>query len=198
MNGFSKRVILYVIGIFILSLGISMIVSAGLGAAPWDLLSVAVGGRLSLSVGTSAIVIQIVVLFITKLIFKEKLEILSVIPVVIQGMFMNIMLVWLETVTMKPYVLLVLGSLISAIGVSIYAFQGLSSNPVDNFTLAIHRNLKLTLGKSKVVSDLLPLVIIVLLGVIPHYTTILVYLLVPFFLEIVTLTGITKSLRYEE
>lgn len=192
-----KRGVYYVLGIFILSVGVSLVVSASLGAGPWDLLSVTLGNRFSISVGTCLTIIQVTLLVLTMIIFKERLEILSVIPAVLQGLFMNVLLVIFARFTINPFILITVGSFVTAVGLSIYAFQGLSANPIDNFTMAIHRNSKMSVSKAKVISDLVPLVIVVIFGSIPHFTTIIVYLLVPFFLEIIIKSGITNTFKQE-
>lgn len=192
-----RNVLLYLIGLLILSIGVSMIVSANLGAAPWDLLSVTLSNKFQLTIGVWAIIVQLVMLIITKIIFKGPLEVLSVIPAIIQGVFMDLFTPIIKGLAVSPYALLILGCFVSAIGISIYAFQGMSSNPIDNFTVSIHKNSNTSLGKAKVISDFLPLIIIMLLGTIPHFTTIVVYFLVPFFLDLISKVKLQVGKKYQ-
>lgn len=191
-----KEGFLYLLGILILAFGITLMVNANLGSAPWDLLSITISKETHLKVGTSSIVIQVVVLILTKIIFKTRLQIFSLVPAVLQGIFINYFLPITKNSVISPYVLLIGGCFISAIGISIYPFQGFSSNPIDNFTLEIHRCTKANLAKAKIISDVIPLMIVIILGSVPHFTTIIVYLMVPFFLNIIIrLKKILKEIK---
>ena len=181
-----KRLFWYFTGLMILSLGVTMIVSANLGASPWDLFTVALSSKTGITLGTAVVLIQATMIIVSKFLFKKPLNLFSIIPAFIQALFMDLLIVFnFNKLGLSPYMMLIVGSLLIAIALSIYPYQGYSANAVDDFTLNLNRIKKVRLGLAKIITDLIPLVIIFVMGVIPHWSSILVYFLVPLFVELV-------------
>lgn len=181
-----KRLFWYLMGLMILSLGVTIIVSANLGASPWDLFTVALSATSKLTLGVCVVLIQAAMILVSKFLFKKPLNLYSIIPAFIQGLFMDFLIIFdFNRLGINPYLMLVFGSLLIAIALSIYPYQGYSANAVDDFTLNLNRIKNVRLGLAKIITDLIPLIIIFLMGVFPHLSSILVYFLVPFFVEMV-------------
>lgn len=179
----NKHIVLYIIGIAILALGIRVIVDSDLGAAPWDLLTIGLFKKTGISIGSWQIVNNLLMIIATKVIFKKKWNFVCLIPGVLQGLLIDFYAPFIKTEYMDPYVALIFGCLLSAIGLTIYMNQGLSANAIDNFTFMIHSEKQVRMGTSKIISDSIPFIVIILLSIRIQIATILVYILVPVFMQ---------------
>lgn len=183
----NKQVAYYVFGISILSLGIRFIVDSNLGAAPWDLLSYGLYSKIGISIGLWQIINNILMIITTKLIFKKKWNFICLIPGILQGMFIDAFAQFIHVGSYNPYVVLIVGCILSAIGLTIYMNQGLSANAIDNFTYMLHSEKGIKMGISKIICDSIPFTIVLILSINIQIATLLVYVLVPLFMQMLQL-----------
>ncbi|MFC4139403.1 MULTISPECIES: YitT family protein [unclassified Microbacterium] len=59
-----RRILQLVVGVFLFGLGISFMIRAGIGAAPWDVLAQGIALRVPLSFGTVSVILSLLVLLL--------------------------------------------------------------------------------------------------------------------------------------
>lgn len=176
------RFLLYLIGLLILSFGISLVIKSGLGASPWDLLAIVLSDKTNIKIGSWSIVNQVLILLATSVIFCTKIKFSVIIPALIQGILMNLILSRINNLKVNPLILLLLGCALMALGLVIYTNQSFSANAIDNFTVTLRNEKKVSFGISKVITDLIPIILVMILGHRPTMFTILIYAIVPLFI----------------
>ncbi|MFC7062109.1 YczE/YyaS/YitT family protein [Halobacillus seohaensis] len=149
----------YLLGMVINFLGVTLIINATLGAGFWTAFFIGVSDILGLTVGIWYGVFQFIIIFINAKLMKQRPEIRAIIPLVLESIILDF---WLEVVFANidlstiPFVFqvttLLAGVAIVGLGVAIYILPQFPRAPVDQLFLAIsHRfNLSLQLGQTLV------------------------------------------------
>lgn len=119
---------------------------------------------------------------VTSLTFNKKINFFVIVPAFIQGSLMNLILPRLNNLSINPTLLLLLGGALMALGLIIYTNQSFSANAIDNFTVILREESELSFGISKIITDLIPVVLIFILGRRPTMFTVLIYGIVPLFI----------------
>lgn len=136
-----KRFTLFTVGLFIMSLGISLMIVADFGAAPWDVLHVGLYYQFGLTIGTWSIIAGFVILGTAGLIMKEWPQFGAYLNMVLVGIFID-MIMMIPMLT-EPgswagkLLMFMVGMIIYAYGMGIYLAAQLGSGPRDSFMLAI-------------------------------------------------------------
>ncbi|REB06480.1 hypothetical protein DVB69_12295 [Sporosarcina sp. BI001-red] len=163
MKIITKRLTLYIIGLFLLSLGVSLSIQASLGVSPVSSLAYAISLSFGLSIGITTILANI--LFITvQVILSKRINLrefaVQLIIVFLFGFFMDgtLFLVQLfpapENLLIR-FVLLGISFFIIAIGVLAYFTAKLPVMPYDALTYVVSNRFKMKFSKAKITSDLL-------------------------------------------
>ena len=164
-----KRIICFITGMGFISLGIALTYKAQkLGTGAFDALNMGLSDTFGLTPGTWVIISGIIILIINTFLDKQFPKILSAIPVLIIGQFMNFWMVVLRDFNPKNYPLLIafllLGLVTIAFGAAMYILPAFSPSPIDLITLTIMNKLKWTFGKTKTVVELIALVLALFFG----------------------------------
>ncbi|MCM3671340.1 DUF6198 family protein [Mesobacillus maritimus] len=163
MNVNAKRLILYVVGLFCLSLGVSLSIQAGLGVSPVSSLAYAISLTGGLSIGLTTILANVLFIVIQILLNKRfEFQDFSVQLVVsfLFGFFMDatLFLVQLfpapETMIVRS-LFLVVSLFVVAFGLLGYFTAKLPLMPYDALTYVISEKFKLKFSKAKINSDLI-------------------------------------------
>ena len=158
-----KRLIIYVIGLFFLSLGVSFSIFAGLGVSPVSSLAYAFSLSSGVSVGIMTVVANILFIVIQILLNKKndvKEYTIQLISSILFGSFMDLT-VWIvsylpETTNLITRFGYVIASLfIVSIGLLFYFTAKFPLMPYDALTYAISSRFKFKFSKAKISSDLL-------------------------------------------
>lgn len=158
-----KRLSLYVIGLFFLSLGVSFSIQAALGVSPVSSLAYALALTSGLSVGMMTIAANILFIIMQVILSKRfdlKESVVQLIITFLFGFFMDatLFLVQLlptpETLVMR-WVFLVLSLFIVAIGLLGYFTAKFPLMPYDALTYVISEKFNMQFSKAKITSDLL-------------------------------------------
>ncbi|UCZ52976.1 membrane protein [Bacillus shivajii] len=153
MKNLSIRTGLYILGLLILSFGISMMVIADLGAGPWDALFVGLSIQIGLTVGTWIFIVGFLLILLNAYLMKQRPDITALITMFILGLFIDF---WLLVVFpemaiasfMLRVVMVLVGITFMGLGIAVYLPADLAKNPIDSLMLAVqHRT-----GKSMKVS----------------------------------------------
>ncbi|PGN52059.1 hypothetical protein CN966_25975 [Bacillus cereus] len=158
-----KRIILYVLGLFFMSIGISMSIQAGFGVSPVSSLAYASTLTIGLSVGVTMALANVFYIII-QVILSKRMELNEFVSQFIIsflfGFFMDatLFLVQLfpapETLLARS-VYLIISLFVIAVGLMSYTTAKLPLMPYDALTYAISEKFNLKFGKAKILSDLI-------------------------------------------
>jgi uncharacterized membrane protein YczE len=130
-----------VFGLILFGLGAAMMVLAGLGLSPWEVMAQGISFKTGIPIGTVGILIGIVVLFMW-IPLREKLGIGTILNVFIIGIVIDLTL-WLAPESVESLVvqwlLLLAGILLVGIGSGFYIGAGLGPGPRDGLMTGIAR-----------------------------------------------------------
>lgn len=161
--------VFYLVGLLLLSLGISLMILADLGAGPWDAMYVGLSERIGLTVGSWVFIVGILLIFINSLLLKATPDYLAVITILLIGSFIDF---WLLAVFAQSHsidiwiriIMLTIGILLIAIGISCYLQSKLARNPVDNLMMAIRLRTGKSIAFTKTTMELIVFVLAFLAG----------------------------------
>lgn len=169
MKNRSIIAVFYLVGLTFLSLGISLIILADLGAGAWDAMYVGLNEHFGLSVGTWIFIVGIVLIFVNALLLKERIDVSAVIPVVTVGFLIDFWLLFIFADFQVPILALQLAMLVGgvaiiAVGIACYLQSKIARNPMDTLMIAIQTLTGKSMAVSKTIMELGVLIIAFLLG----------------------------------
>ncbi|WP_423241377.1 YczE/YyaS/YitT family protein [Oceanobacillus zhaokaii] len=156
-------------GLLIFSFGITMTINVQhLGLHPWDVLNVSFFERVGLSIGSWNIIISVVLIVISWLLDKSYIKLGTFFNAILVGAFVDFYM-WLDFLpvpsnTWVDVVLMIIGIVIMGFGGGIYNAAGVGSGPRDGFMLSISDKLGAPIGRVRIISESLVLVIGLILG----------------------------------
>lgn len=163
LNVTMKQIVLYILGLFLLTLGVSFSIQANLGVSPVSSLAYAFSLTSGLSIGITTVlanVIFIVVQLILNKSFNMKEYAIQLIISFLFGLFMDATLLLVEllpapqTIITKSIYLFISLFIVSA-GLLGYFTAKLPLMPYDALTYVISERFKLKFGRAKITSDLI-------------------------------------------
>ncbi len=156
----AKRYIIFLIGLFINSLGVSLITKANLGTSPISSIPYVLSLNFPFTLGNFTIIFSILLILLQLLILRKnfKAEHLLQIPVsILFGYFIDFTMVLLAFVNPQSYVVKVIdlltGCLILGFGVYIEVLANVVMLPRESFVRAITQTWNLEFGTIKVIFD---------------------------------------------
>lgn len=186
MKNIIIKAFFYIMGLVIISLGITLTIKSDLGAGAWDAVNVGLTETVGLTVGTWVIIIGAVLILTNALIAKEKPDLFAVITILVIGQFIDFWMLsifdsfgvgqfWLQ------FTVLIGGIAIIAVGVSLYLQPKFSLNPIDGFMVALQKRFGFSLTTAKTLTEAFALILaLVLGGPIGIGTVIILFLIGPF------------------
>ncbi|WP_432352503.1 YczE/YyaS/YitT family protein [Sporosarcina sp. A2] len=163
MKIITKRLTLYVVGLFLLSLGVSFSIQASLGVSPVSSLAYAFSLTSGLSIGITTILANILFI-IVQVLLNKRIELrefaVQLVIVFLFGLFMDATLVIVqllpapETLIGKLIFLVISFYIISA-GLLAYFTAKLPLMPYDALTYVISDRFNMKFSNAKITSDLL-------------------------------------------
>ncbi len=164
-----KRYISFILGILILTLGVALTIKADIGIGAWDSVNVALYTTYGLSVGTFAVIISLIMVVLSGLLRSGKFNFYTLITAFLLGVFTDF---WLRIVNsikvMDSFAIkscyFILGMILLAFGIALYIQPNLAPNPLDDFMIALRDKLGIKISISKLLVDVLGLIIGLLLN----------------------------------
>ncbi|WP_114853898.1 YitT family protein [Brachybacterium sp. YJGR34] len=149
------RLITLALGLTGFGVGIGLILRAALGAAPWDVLSVALSDRTGLSVGTLTVLTSVVVL-LAWIPLRQQPGIGTIANALWVGVALDITLFLVPPADSLPLalVLLVGGLALNAVSDAVYLGAQLGPGPRDGLMTGIHHRWGLRIGPVRAVIEL--------------------------------------------
>ncbi|WP_372442113.1 YczE/YyaS/YitT family protein [Metabacillus bambusae] len=143
MNRSSKaKYALYVLGILILTLGISFTIQSELGTSPFDALLVGLSINVGLTVGSWEIIIALILICCNSLLKRQRPEVLGLLTAFITGICIDMWLFLLHNLITPELwfgklVCFGIGLNVIGLGTAIYLHTNFAPIPIDRLTLII-------------------------------------------------------------
>lgn len=174
MNSITKRVIIYIVGLFLLALGVTFSILAGIGVSPVSSLPYALSLILPISVGVGTILANVLFITIQTMLTKTfpwKDIIIQCLVAFIFGFFIDFTLWLLKGLPSADSILLIiiymaLSLIIIGIALLFYLTAKLPMMPYDTLTYTISMKWKIPFGKAKITSDMINVVISIILSLL--------------------------------
>lgn len=167
-----KRYLVFLIGLFINSLGVSLITKAALGTSPISSIPYVLSLNFPFTLGQFTIFFSLLLIVLQLLILRKnfKLEHLLQIPIsVLFGYFIDLTMVMLFFVNPQSYlsslIYLLVGCVILGFGVYTEVFANVAMLPGESFVRAVSSTWKTEFGSTKVAFDVSLTVIAAILSV---------------------------------
>lgn len=178
-----KKYIIFLLGISILTLGVSMTVKSDIGAGSYDSINFAIADMLNIKVSLAISITSFMVLIIAAFIRKEAPRITTFITSVIMGLFTDIWvkivdLIQVNTILNKGLVFII-GMVLVCFGIALYMIPKLPTNPTDDLMIALTEK-KISIKRAKMTIDIICIVLaLILKGPIGIGTIVLTFLVGP-------------------
>ncbi|WP_042203630.1 YczE/YyaS/YitT family protein [Paenibacillus camerounensis] len=135
---------LFIGGLLILTLGISLTIQSGLGASPFDATLVGLSGNVGLTVGSWEILIAVLLLICNSFLSRTKPEVLGLATAFVTGLGIDMWLYMLNgRIEPEPLggrvVCFVLGLIVTGLGTAIYLHAKFAPSPLDRLTLLLQK-----------------------------------------------------------
>lgn len=169
-----KRLILYIGGLFFLTLGVSLSIQSGLGVSPVSSLAYALVLTSGLSIGVTTILANILFI-IVQVILNKRIDlkdfILQLIISFVFGFFMDATLFLVQLLPAPEslvirFMYLVISLFVVSAGLVGYFTAKLPLMPYDALTYIISERFNLKFSKAKITSDLLNVIVAAVLGLV--------------------------------
>ena len=171
-----KCYLIFFIGLFVNSLGVSLITKANLGTSPISSIPYVLSLNFSFTLGNFTIFFSIFLIFLQLCILRKnfKLEHLLQIPIsILFGYFIDFTMVLLKSVNPETYVMkfvyLLIGCLILGFGVYLEVLANVAMLPGESFVRAIVKTWNREFGSTKVMFDVSMAVIAAVLSFVFAY-----------------------------
>lgn len=157
---------IFIIGLIIMSLGISLTILAGLGSAPWDVLHIGLTEQLGLTVGTWTIIMGFLLLVAATILTKEKPKLGAYLNMLLVGLFVDFFLFVLPQpdVLLVQALMLTAGILVMGFGIGVYISPQCGAGPRDSLMLAVSERTRFTVAQVRVTMEVIVLFFGWLLG----------------------------------
>lgn len=174
MNKVISKCIISVLSVIIVGIGASLALKAAVGVGAWDALSQSISGVISIKVGTISMVMNVSCVLIQLLLLKKEFKIIhsaQIVVAVLLGSVVNFMLYNVfAMITINNYfiniILLLIGVLLCAIGVSLIMALDFISFPLEALCMVISKRFNMKFGSLRQFVDIISIVIALALAFI--------------------------------
>lgn len=152
-----RRIGFFLLGIFWLTLGISLIAKAQLGTGAYDAINFAIAQTLNVSLTIALLVSASVAFTLASLIRKRFANPLTFVTAFLLGFGLDLWAIALNAIQLELFAIRLLsfsvGIVFVCIGVVLYLLPQLPANPLDDLTVAVSDRLGIKLGSAKLGVD---------------------------------------------
>ncbi|GGF97481.1 YczE/YyaS/YitT family protein [Paenibacillus abyssi] len=179
--------VFFMVGVFIISVGSSLMIQAELGLPPWDVLHMGLTGTYGLTFGIWSQIMGLLLIALTMLITRKRPGIGTVLNMFFLGFWIDRIMEWdiIPQFYSFPLSLVefMLGVMLTGFGIGMYLASGLGAGPRDGFTLACVQLFRARFGIVRTVTELVVLGGGTLLGGPVFIGTVLFSLTIGFFCD---------------
>lgn len=154
-----QKLIFYISGLFILTLGIALTIQSTLGTSPFDALLVGLFRTIGLTIGSWEIVVGLIMVLFNAIVQRERPEYLALLTSFITGIGIDfwvfVLRGWVTPDTLVGQsITLVIGMIISGIGIATYLQSNFAPIPMDRMMLVIKKLTGLNVAYSRTVINI--------------------------------------------
>lgn len=136
------KFVFYVIGIFVLTLGIALTIQSDLGTSPFDALLVGLSVNVGLTVGSWEMILALMLICCNALLSKQRPEISGLLTAIITGFGIDLWLFLLQgwsgsELGPGKWVCFAFGLIVIGLGTAAYLHTNFAPIPVDRLTLIV-------------------------------------------------------------
>lgn len=136
------KYVFYVLGILVLTLGISLTIQSDLGTSPFDALLVGLSINMGLTVGSWEIIIAFILICCNSYLKRQRLEVLGLITALITGFGIDMWLFLLHHLITPEFwyskvVCFGIGLVFIGLGTATYLHTNFAPIPIDRLTLIL-------------------------------------------------------------
>ncbi|HFQ5702434.1 TPA: YitT family protein [Listeria monocytogenes] len=136
------KYVFYVLGILILTLGISFTIQSDLGTSPFDALLVGLSKNVGLTVGYWEIIIALILIFCNAFLKRNRPEVIGLLTAFITGIGIDMWLFLLHNLIApelwySKVICFGIGLVVIGLGTATYLHTNFAPTPVDRLTLII-------------------------------------------------------------
>lgn len=161
------RGVFYLIGLYVLSFGIDLMIVANVGTSAWDALNVGLNRQFDITVGRAAQLVGVVLIFIIAIMRKRRPELFPLLTMLVLGSLIDFNLSWLTLSFdswITAFVVALIGLVFIALGIAIYIQANFGIIPIDGFVMAIQEKSGWSIQVSKTVAEFSALTVAFFLG----------------------------------
>lgn len=174
INMTTKRIFLYLLGLFVLSVGVSFSIEAGLGVSPVSSLAYALTLSTGISIGIMTIAANIFFIMVQVILsrrFNFKNAFMQLLITFLFGFFMDLTLFLVRLLpasdsSIMQWVFLIISLLVMSLGLLAYFNAKFPLMPYDELTHVISERFNMEFSKAKITSDLLNIVVAAVISII--------------------------------
>ncbi|QDY82596.1 YitT family protein [Paenibacillus polymyxa] len=163
------KYVFFVIGIFILSLGISFTIQSDLGTSPFDALLVGLSTNVGLTVGSWEIIMALILICCNSLLKRQRPEVLGLLTAFVTGIAIDMWLFLLRDLIIpelwySKVACFGMGLVLVGLGTATYLQTNFAPIPVDRLTIIIQELTRTNLFFSRTLIYLIFLIIALILN----------------------------------
>lgn len=157
-----NRVILYLFGLFIITIGINLSIISDLGISPVSAFTYPLSQAIHITLGTITFMTYACLMLIQWLLLGKRFQLKNLLQVPFSlafGFFVDLTGQMLSFIQLHNYIeqflCMILGIVICAIGATIYIVMDIVPNAPEGFNLAVSQSFQMPFSKAKILSDLM-------------------------------------------
>lgn len=179
-----NRYLIFIFGLLIVGMGVTLTVKSDIGAGSYDSINFALAKIFNLNVSITIAITSLIALILASIIRGEAPRITTFITAALFGLFVDLWVNVFESIslntTISKILVFFIGIIILSFGIALYLLPQLPANPVDDLMIAISEEKKIKLGTSKLIIDVVCILVAFLLkGPIGIGTIVLTFLVGP-------------------
>jgi uncharacterized protein len=165
-----KRIAVYLIGLALNALGIACIIHSAVGAGSWDAVAIGAQHYVGLTIGICSVIIQVLVVFTTKMIERKRLQYGAIIAIAIRSMLLDAWTYLIFNHLKSPssweleWLYFLLGIFSVGAGIGIYIEAHFPKSPIDGLMMAFHHRFNWSINMSRIVAEGIGVLLGLILG----------------------------------
>lgn len=152
-----KRILLFVSGLFVLSFGVVLMIQAGLGVNPWDVLHIGLSQLTGISIGAWVQIVGVTIIILTSILAKQWPQLGMLFNIFFIGWFINLLLQLNIIPTfhhfLLQFVILLSGIICMGFGIGMYVASNLGPGPRDWLTLVLVKKTGWSIAKIRTIIE---------------------------------------------
>lgn len=153
----------YLIGIMVLTLGVSLTVKSGLGAGSLDAINFALSDKFNINISIVILMVAILAIVISSLIRRAKPKLTTLITAMFMAIFTELGVFIVRPLTadtlLKQVLIFLIAIILCCIGLALYLMPKLPANPNDDMVVSIHEVTGMKIGTAKLMVDIICIII---------------------------------------